>query len=40
MGFKLEQSLDTKVSSTDTKQGVEKWLQKEVVLFGTFFNNN
>lgn len=39
MGFKLEQSLDTKVSPTDTKQGVEKWLQKEVVLFGTFFNN-
>ncbi|MDC6384643.1 type II secretion system F family protein [Flagellimonas taeanensis] len=39
MGFKLEQSLDTKVSSTDTKQGVEKWLQKEIVLFGTFFNN-
>lgn len=39
MGFKLEQSLETKVSRTDTKQGVEKWLQKEVVLFGTFFNN-
>lgn len=39
MGFKLEQSLDTKVSRTDAKQGLEKWLQKEIVLFGTFFNN-
>lgn len=39
MGFKLEQSLETKVSRADTKHGVEKWLQKEVVLFGTFFNN-
>ncbi|MHA7832361.1 MAG: type II secretion system F family protein [Flagellimonas sp.] len=39
MGFKLEQSLDTKVSRTDAKQNVEKWLQEEIVLFGTFFNN-
>ena len=39
MGFKLERALDAKPSRTGTDQGLEKWLRKEVVLFGAFFNN-
>ncbi|WP_127019771.1 type II secretion system F family protein [Flagellimonas beolgyonensis] len=39
MGFKLEQTLDKKAPVSMENQGLDRWLKKEITLFGSFFNN-
>lgn len=39
MGFKLDQTLEKTSSIPSQKDGLNKWLKKEITLFGTFFNS-
>ncbi len=39
MGFKLDQTLERTSTVTSQKEGVNKWLKKEITFFGTFFNS-
>lgn len=39
MGFKLEQTLEKTNNSPSQKEGLDKWLKKEITLFGSFFNS-
>lgn len=39
MGFKLEQTLEKANNSPSQKEGLDKWLKKEITLFGSFFNS-
>lgn len=38
MGFKLEQTLEKANNYPSQKEGLDKWLKKEITLFGSFFN--
>lgn len=39
MGFKLEHTVEDRVTKDSQNRGLERLLKKEVTLFGTFFNN-
>jgi len=39
MGFKLDQTLEKTTTIPSQKEGLDKWLKKEITLFGSFFNS-
>jgi len=39
MGFKLDQTLEKANTVPTQKEGLDKWLKKEITLFGSFFNS-
>ena len=39
MGFKLDQTLEKANAAPSQKEGLDKWLKKEITLFGSFFNS-
>lgn len=39
MGFKLDQTLEKANAVPSQKEGLDKWLKKEIILFGSFFNS-
>lgn len=39
MGFKLDQTLEKANTVPTQKEGLDKWLKKEIILFGSFFNS-
>jgi len=38
MGFKLDRTLEKTINAPSQKEGLDKWLKKEITLFGSFFN--
>jgi type IV pilus assembly protein PilC len=39
MGFKLDQTIEKTNTVPSQKEGLERWLKKEIALFGSFFNS-